>query len=166
MDRKFIELWVGVFVVVGLAALAMLAFKVGNLSASEVANAFRVTAQFENIGGLKVKAPVTLAGVRIGRVSGILIDKERYRAVVELSIEGRYDNLPKDSSASILTSGLLGDQYIGLEPGGSEENLKQGDQIITTNSALVLEKLIGQFLFSKASEDSAPKSGAPKNGAK
>jgi phospholipid/cholesterol/gamma-HCH transport system substrate-binding protein len=163
MDRKFVELWVGVFVAAGLAALAMLAFKVGNLSAGEVVNAYRVTAQFDNIGGLKVKAPVTLAGVRIGRVSNIVIDKQRYRAVVELSIEGNYDNLPKDSSASILTSGLLGDQYIGLEPGGSEENLKSGDQIMTTTSALVLEKLIGQFLFGKASEQEAPKNGAPTN---
>jgi phospholipid/cholesterol/gamma-HCH transport system substrate-binding protein len=155
MDRRLVELWVGVFVVAGLAALAMLAFKVGNLTSSDVSNAFLVTAQFENIGGLKAKAPVTLAGVRIGRVSNIVIDKQRYRAVVELMIEGRYDNLPKDSSASILTAGLLGDKYIGLEPGGSEENLKNGDQIMTTTSALVLEKLIGQFLFGKASEDAS-----------
>ena len=167
MNRKFIELWVGVFVVAGIAALAMLAFKVGNLTASEVANGYRVTAPFDNIGGLKVKAPVTLAGVRVGRVSDIVIDKQRYRAVVQLTIDGRYDNLPKDTSASILTSGLLGDQYIGLEPGGSEDNLKDGDQIITTASALVLEKLIGQFLFNKASEDTtAPANAAPKSGAK
>jgi phospholipid/cholesterol/gamma-HCH transport system substrate-binding protein len=159
MDRKFVEVWVGVFVAAGLAALAMLAFKVGNLTAGDVANGYRVTAQFDNIGGLKVKAPVTLAGVRIGRVSDIVIDKQRYRAVVELTIEGRYDNLPKDTSASILTSGLLGDQYIGLEPGGADDNLKNGDLIMTTASALVLEKLIGQFLFGKASED-ASKSGA------
>lgn len=165
MDRKFVEMWVGVFVAAGLAAIAMLAFKVGNLSAGDVANAYRVTAQFDNIGGLRTKAPVTLAGVRIGRVSDIVIDKERYRATVELSIEGHYDNLPTDSSASILTSGLLGDQYIGLEPGGSEDNLKDGDQIITTTSALVLEKLIGQFLFGKASEDAAPNT-MPANTAK
>lgn len=152
MQRGTLELWVGVFVAAGFAALAMLAFKVGNLTAAEVANGYRVTAEFDNIGGLKVKAPVTLAGVRIGRVTGISIDRNRYRAVVEMSIEGSYDNVPDDSSASILTSGLLGDQYIGLEPGGSEENLKNGDQILTTASALVLEKLIGQFLFSKASE--------------
>jgi phospholipid/cholesterol/gamma-HCH transport system substrate-binding protein len=155
MQRSTLELWVGVFVAAGLAALAMLAFKVGNLTAAEVSNGYRVTAEFDNIGGLKVKAPVTLAGVRIGRVTGISIDRNRYRAVVEMNIDGSYDNVPQDSSASILTSGLLGDQYIGLEPGGSEENLKNGDQILTTASALVLEKLIGQFLFSKASENDA-----------
>jgi phospholipid/cholesterol/gamma-HCH transport system substrate-binding protein len=153
MNRKTVEVWVGVFVAAGLAALAMLAFKVGNLSAGEVANGYRVTAQFDNIGGLKVKAPVTLAGVRVGRVTSITIDKNRFRAVVELNIDGSYNTIPKDSSASILTSGLLGDQYIGLEPGGADENLKAGDQIMTTASALVLEKLIGQFLFSKSSED-------------
>jgi len=144
------ELWVGLFVAAGLAALGMLAFKVGNLTTADVANGFRVTAEFENIGGLKVKAPVTLAGVRIGRVTAISIDKNRFRAVVEMNVDGSFNNIPTDSSASILTSGLLGDQYIGLEAGGSEENLKNGDQILTTASALVLEKLIGQVLFSKA----------------
>jgi len=152
LQRNTLELWVGLFVAAGLAALAMLAFNVGNLTTADVEQGYRVKAEFDNIGGLKVKAPVTLAGVRIGRVTGIAIDRERYRAVVEMDISGSYNNIPADSSASILTSGLLGDQYVGLEPGGSEENLKNGDQILTTASALVLEKLIGQVLFSKAAE--------------
>jgi phospholipid/cholesterol/gamma-HCH transport system substrate-binding protein len=156
-QRNTLELWVGLFVAAGLAALAMLAFKVGNLTTADVANGYRVTAQFDNIGGLKVKAPVTLAGVRVGRVTSISIDKNRFRAVVEINIDGSYNNIPKDSSASILTSGLLGDQYIGLEPGGDENNLKAGDQIMTTASALVLEKLIGQVLFSKSNDDAAAK---------
>lgn len=152
MQRSTLELWVGLFVAAGLAALGMLAFKVGNLTTADVTNAYRVKAEFDNIGGLKVKAPVTLAGVRVGRVTSISIDKARFRAVVEMNIDGSYDNIPRDSSASILTSGLLGDQYIGLEAGGAEENLKTGDQIMTTASALVLEKLIGQVLFSKAAD--------------
>ncbi len=151
-NRSALELWVGLFVVAGLAALAMLAFKVGNLTTADVVDGYRVTAQFDNIGGLKVKAPVTLAGVRVGRVSHIAIDNKNYRAVVEFMVDGRYNNLPTDTSASILTSGLLGDQYIGLDPGGSDENLKDGDRILTTASALVLEKLIGQVLFSKPAD--------------
>lgn len=152
MQRSTLELWVGLFVAAGLAALGMLAFKVGNLTTADVTNAYQVKAEFDNIGGLKVKAPVTLAGVRVGRVTSISIDKNRFRAVVEMNIDGSYDNIPRDSSASILTSGLLGDQYIGLEAGGADENLKNGDQILTTASALVLEKLIGQVLFSKAAD--------------
>jgi phospholipid/cholesterol/gamma-HCH transport system substrate-binding protein len=143
---------VGLFVAAGVAALAMLAFKVGNLTTADVDGSYRLSAQFDNIGGLKVKAPITLAGVRVGRVSRIVLDKERFRATVDMQIDGRYDNLPLDSSASILTSGLLGDQYIGLEPGGEDKNLKDGGVIQTTTSALVLEKLIGQVLFSKAAE--------------
>ena len=146
------ELWVGLFVALGIAALAFLAFRVGNLSDTSVAKGYRVTAGFNEIGGLKVKAPITLAGVRVGRVTDIKIDKQRYRAEVELTIDGYYNNLPRDSSASILTAGLLGDKYIGLEPGGSEENLKEGDRIETTTSGLVLEKLVGQLIFNKASE--------------
>ena len=152
MRKSVLELWVGLFVAAGLAALAMLAFKGGNLTTADVTDGYRVTALFDNIGGLKVKAPVTLAGVRIGRVSAIALDKDRFRATVDINLDGRYQNIPKDSSASILTSGLLGDQYIGLEPGGADENLKPGDRIETTASALVLEKLIGQVLFSKAAD--------------
>ncbi|MBI3899970.1 MAG: outer membrane lipid asymmetry maintenance protein MlaD [Gammaproteobacteria bacterium] len=158
MDRKFLEIWVGVFVVAGMAALAMLAFKVGNLSGADVANGYQVKARFDNIGGLKVRSAVTMAGVRIGRVSDISFDSERYQALVTLNIDGRYNKIPNDTSASILTSGLLGEQYVGMEPGGAEEPLKTGDVIQITQSALVLEKLIGQFLFSKASEGDADKS--------
>ncbi len=155
VTRKTLELWVGVFVAAGLAALGMLAFQVGNLTVADVANAYQVKARFDNIGGLKVKSAVTMAGVRIGRVSAITFDDQRYQAVVTMNIDGRYDRIPTDTSAAILTSGLLGEQYIGLEPGGAEEYLKNGDTLQLTQSAVVLEKLIGQFLFSKASETPA-----------
>lgn len=152
MQRRTLELWVGLFVVAGLAALAMLAFQVGNVGAGDVRDAYRLDARFNNIGGLKAKAPVTLAGVRIGRVADIYVDPKSYEAVVVMNISGRYASLPKDTSASILTSGVLGEQYVGLEPGGDEIVLKNGDRIKITQSALVLENLIGQFLFSKVSE--------------
>lgn len=152
MNRKTLELWVGLFVAAGLLAIAMLAFKVGNLATADVLNAYVVKARFDNVGGLKTKSPVTMAGVRIGRVSGISFDNGRYQAVVTMAIDGRYLKIPADSSASILTSGLLGEQYISLEAGGDERFLKDGDELMITQSALVLEKMIGQFLFSKASE--------------
>ena len=150
MKRSALELWVGLFVVAGLAALGVLAFKVGNLSGGDVRNAYKVTARFDNIGGLTVKAPVTLAGVRIGRVSDIRIDSEDYRAVVELSIDPSFNNLPMDTSASILTQGLLGAQYVGVDPGGDENYLKDGDEIEITQSAVVLEQMLGQFLYGQA----------------
>lgn len=153
MKKSALELWVGLFVVAGLAALGVLAFKVGNLSSGDISNAYKVTASFNNIGGLAVKAPVTLAGVRIGRVSDIQIDREDYNAIVSMSIDPRYDNLPLDTSASILTQGLLGAQYVGMEPGADEENLKDGDRIEITQSAVVLEQMLGQLLFSKAGGD-------------
>lgn len=152
MNRKTLELWVGLFVAAGLLAIAMLAFKVGNLATADVLNAYVVKARFDNVGGLKVKSPVTMAGVRIGRVSGISFDNGRYQAVVTMAIDGRYLKIPADSSASILTSGLLGEQYISLEAGGDERYLKDGDELMITQSALVLEKMIGQFLFGRASE--------------
>ncbi len=152
MNRKTLELWVGLFVAAGLLAIAMLAFKVGNLATADVLNAYVVKARFDNVGGLKVKSPVTMAGVRVGRVSGISFDNGRYQAVVTMAIDGRYQKIPADSSASILTSGLLGEQYVGIEPGGDERFLKDGDELMITQSALVLEKMIGQFLFGKASE--------------
>jgi phospholipid/cholesterol/gamma-HCH transport system substrate-binding protein len=157
MDRKVLmETWVGVFVAAGFAALAMLAFKVGNLGDTEVSNPYSIKAGFDNIGGLKVRSAVTMAGVRLGRVSRITFDSERYQAVVTMNIDGRYDKIPTDTSAAILTSGLLGEQYIGLEPGGAEEYLKNGDTVRLTQSAVVLEKLIGQFLFNKAAETPGP----------
>ncbi len=155
INRKSLELWVGLFVAAGILALAMLAFKVGNLTSADVMNSYKVTARFDNVGGLKVKAAVTMAGVRIGRVSAIAFDNKKYQALVTMDIDGRYQNIPKDSSASILTSGLLGDQYIGIEPGGDDASLKSGDTFLRTQSALVLEKLVGQVIFNKAGE-SAP----------
>ena len=155
INRKSLELWVGLFMAAGILALAMLAFKVGNLTSADVMDGYQVKARFDNVGGLKVKAAVTMAGVRVGRVSAIGFDSNRYQAVVTMDIAGNYQNIPKDSSASILTAGLLGDQYIGIEPGGEEAYLKSGDVFLRTQSALVLEKLVGQVIFDKAS-DSKP----------
>jgi phospholipid/cholesterol/gamma-HCH transport system substrate-binding protein len=151
MNRKTLELWVGLFVAAGLLALAMLAFKVGNLTSADVLDGYKLKARFENIGGLKVKSAVTMAGVRIGRVTNIYFDADRYQAVVVMDIDGRYKSIPKDTSASILTSGLLGEQYVGLDPGGDDVFLKDGETLQLSQSAIVLEKLIGQFLFSQAS---------------
>lgn len=151
MNRKTIDLWVGTFVAIGLASLFFLALKVGNLATNNLDNTYRVIAKFDNVGGLKVRGPVKSAGVVVGRVSDIGFDKERYLAVVTMEIDGRYQ-FPKDTFANILTSGLLGEQYIGLDVGGDEAMLKDGDTILKTQSAVVLEKLIGQFFFSKAAE--------------
>jgi phospholipid/cholesterol/gamma-HCH transport system substrate-binding protein len=129
----------------------MLAFRVSNLTAMEAVDGYKVTARFNNVGQLKVKAPITLAGVRIGRVSQIVFDSDKYQAVVTLEIDGRFRKIPRDSSASILTAGLLGEQYIGLEAGADEEFLRQGDSLMLTQSALVLEKLIGQLVANLAS---------------
>ena len=148
MQRRVLETWVGIFVAAGIFALVVLAFRVGNLTTADVLDAYEVRAQFENIGGLKVKSPVTMAGVRIGRVSAIGFDPENYQAVVTMSIAGSYNNIPSDTSASILTSGLLGEQYIGLEPGGSPDYLKDKSKIQLTQSAMVLEKLIGRVFTS------------------
>ncbi len=151
MSRSTIDLWVGIFVLMGCAAILFLALKVGNLSASSFAENYTIEANFSNIGGLKVRAPVKVAGVVVGRVSDIRYDNERFEAVVSLTLESRY-SFPRDTIGEILTSGLLGEQYIGLEPGGDERVLKAGDSLKITQSAVVLEKLIGQFLFNKAAE--------------
>jgi phospholipid/cholesterol/gamma-HCH transport system substrate-binding protein len=146
ISRKSVEIWVGVFVAAGMVALAVLAFRVGNLTATDVVNGYKVEARFDNVGSLKVKSPVTVAGVRIGRVTEIRFDPDSYRALVVMNLDGRYDKLPADTGASILTSGLLGEQYIELEPGGAEQYLKGGDRIKVTQSAMVIEKLIGRVL--------------------
>jgi phospholipid/cholesterol/gamma-HCH transport system substrate-binding protein len=146
ISKKSVEIWVGVFVAAGLVALAVLAFRVGNLTAADVTNGYRVEARFTNVGSLKVKSPVTVAGVRIGRVAEIRYDPASYQALVVMNLDGRYDTLPTDTSASILTSGLLGEQYIELEPGGAEEYLKEGSRIRLTQSAMVLEKLVGRVM--------------------
>ncbi len=153
---KKLELAVGVFVALGLAAFFMLAMKVSNIAELGEDKGYKITARFENIGGLKVRAPVTLGGVRIGRVAGIDLDPRSYEAVVTLSIDPKYNRLPTDSSASILTSGLLGEQYIGLEPGGMDDYLKNGGSLKLTQSALVLEKLIGRMVTNAASGDASP----------
>lgn len=160
MNRRAYDFWVGVFVVLGLAALAFLALRVSNVSSGNGRATYRVTAAFDNIGGLKAKAPIRSAGVLVGRVAGIRLDPETYRAVVALDIEQGY-HFSRDSSAEILTSGILGDQYIGLTPGGEETMLKNGDRITLTSSAMVLEKLISQFMFSKASENPTEAKPAP-----
>lgn len=149
---RVIQIWVGLFVAIGLASLFMLAMKVSNISALTDQDGYIIKANFENIGGLKVRSPVTMAGVVIGRVSSIGFDRNTYEAVVSMTIDPKYDNIPEDTSASIFTSGLLGEQYIGLEAGGSPDYMKEGDSFTLTQSAVVLEKLIGQFLVSKADE--------------
>ena len=141
----------GVFVVAGMAALFMLAMKVSNISTLNDNNGYEVTAYFENVGGLKVRSPVTASGVNVGRVADIRYDDKLFEALVTLKLDRNY-HLPVDSSASIFTSGLLGEQYVGLEPGGATEDLKNGDRIKITQSALILEQIIGRVLFSKAAE--------------
>jgi phospholipid/cholesterol/gamma-HCH transport system substrate-binding protein len=142
---------VGVFVLLGLLAIVFLALKAANLASFRVGNTYAVTAKFDNIGGLKVRAPVKSAGVTVGRVTAIALDAKSYQGLVTIELEQGVA-FPADTSAKILTSGLLGDQYIGLEPGGADQNLKPGDTIKMTQSAVVLENLISQFLYSKAAE--------------
>ena len=151
MKRKTLDLWVGVFVAIGLGALLFLALKVGNLASFSAAETYLVKANFDNIGGLKKRAPVKSAGVVVGRVEDIVFDTEAYEATVAFSIDKRYE-FPKDTSAKILTSGLLGEQYIGLTAGGDTAKLKSGDKLKITQSAVVLENLISQFLFNKAAD--------------
>ena len=152
MTRKAIETTVGLFLLIGVAAMIWLALKVGNWSPSTTHD-YEVTARFDNIGGLTLKAPVTLAGVTIGRVASIGIDADDYSARITLQIDQAHDNLPTDTSAAILTSGLLGAQYVGLDPGAEETYLKDGDRIEITQSAVVLEHLIGQILIRTAEEE-------------
>jgi phospholipid/cholesterol/gamma-HCH transport system substrate-binding protein len=160
MNRTTIDLWFGAFVTAGFVALLVLAFKVGNLGAERAAETYRVEARFDNIGGLKVRGPVRSAGVLVGRVQDIHFDNERFQASVMLALDKRY-SFPKDTSASILTSGLLGETYVGLEAGGDDKKLAAGDRISITQSAVVIERLINQFLFSKAQEDAPAKAPEP-----
>lgn len=152
MNRAAIDLWVGFFVALGLAALLFLALKVGNLSSADVGETYSLQARFDNIGGLKVRAPVKSAGVVVGRVGEIRFDAENYVALVSMQIDKRYQ-FPRDTFATINTSGLLGEQYVGFEVGGDPEMLKAGDLVKKTQSAVVLEKLISQFMFDKAATD-------------
>jgi phospholipid/cholesterol/gamma-HCH transport system substrate-binding protein len=152
MRRGFpgVEVMVGLLVLAGAAALFFLAMKASNFASFEEQDGYLVKARFDNVGGLKVRSPVTMAGVMIGRVKAIEIDDRTFEAVVSLAIQERYDQIPSDTFAKILTQGLLGEQYIGLDPGGSEEMLREGSEITITQSALVLEDMVGQFMFSKA----------------
>lgn len=158
MGKRGIETLVGLFVMLGVVALLFLALKAANLANFGHRDVYRVSARFDNIGGLKVRAPVRSAGVSVGRVVRIGLDPKTYQGVVTLEIDSQYV-FPKDSSAKILTAGLLGDQYIGLEPGGDEKNLAGGDVVSQTQSAVVLENLIGQFLFNKAADAGAAGNG-------
>ncbi len=149
MERTTLDLWVGAFVVAGIAALVVLALKVGNLSTYNVSESYELQAHFNNVGGLKPTASVRSAGVLVGRVTSIVLDPERYEAKVTMSIDKRYQ-FPRDTFANILTSGLLGEQYIGLMPGGDDVMLKNGDEFKKTQSAVVLEDLIGKFFTQSA----------------
>ncbi|MBS1210525.1 MAG: transporter substrate-binding protein [Proteobacteria bacterium] len=149
MRRTTIDIWVGVFVVIGFLALLFLALRVGNLGSSKLQSPYLLEARFDNIGGLKARAAIKSAGVVVGRIESITLDSKNYQALVSMRMDDRY-RFPKDTFATINTSGLLGEQYIGLEPGGDPENLEPGDVIKKTQSAVVLEKLISQFMFNAA----------------
>ncbi|QYD69407.1 outer membrane lipid asymmetry maintenance protein MlaD [Paraburkholderia edwinii] len=160
MKKTALDFWVGLFVVLGFIALLFLALKAGNMSSLSFQATYPVKLKFDNIGGLKPRAPVKSAGVTVGRVASIAFDSNTYQALVTIDIDKQYE-FPKDSSAKILTSGLLGEQYIGLEPGGDTDMLKAGDTIAMTQSAIVLENLIGQFLYSKAADAGGAKPATP-----
>lgn len=155
MTRTTLDLWVGIFVMAGIAALLFLGMKVGNLGGFDSAETYAVNAHFGNIGGLKVQAPVKSAGVVVGRVSNIHFDSKNYEAVVVLDVNANYP-FPTDTSAAIMTSGLLGEQYIALEAGAETKMLANGDNLKLTQGAVVLENLIGQFLYNKSESEAAP----------
>ena len=161
MQRKSLDVWVGLFVLLGAVAVMFLALKAGNMSSMSFGPSYTLVARFDNIGGLKPRAPVKSAGVVVGRVESIGFNDKTFQAQVTMRLQSEYQ-FPKDSSAKILTSGLLGEQYIGLEPGYGDTNLAQGDAIKSTQSAIVLENLISQFLFSKAADDTGSKGGSSK----
>ncbi|MCG7987561.1 MAG: outer membrane lipid asymmetry maintenance protein MlaD [Candidatus Thiodiazotropha weberae] len=153
MQTRQLEITVGFFMALGLVALFFLAMQVSNLASISSDEGYTITARFDNIGGLKVRSPVSMAGVRVGRVVGISYDQGSFEAVVTLAIDPEFNQIPDDSIAKIYTSGLLGEQYVGLDPGGSLESLEQDSELMMTQSALVLEEIVGQFLFSKAEEN-------------
>ncbi|WP_114689136.1 outer membrane lipid asymmetry maintenance protein MlaD [Polynucleobacter necessarius] len=159
MKKSAIDIWVGIFVAIGLLGALFLALKVGNMNAVSFAQTYKISARFDNIGGLKPRAPVKSAGVVVGRIANISFDDKTYQATVVMTIEDSY-KFPKDSSAKILTSGLLGEQYIGLEAGGSDDMLTNGEKISQTQSAIVLESLISQFLYNKAADSGQDKGAA------
>ncbi|MRD47158.1 outer membrane lipid asymmetry maintenance protein MlaD [Caenimonas koreensis] len=161
MERSKNDVWVGLFVIVGLVATLFLALKAANLLNLSFQSEYKVTAKFDNVGGLKPRAAVKSAGVVVGRVDSITFNDKSYQAQVTLTLESRYA-FPKDSSLKILTSGLLGEQYIGIEAGAGDKNLAAGDTIASTQSAVVLENLIGQFLYSKAADGSNSQGAAKK----
>ncbi len=161
MQQSKNDVWVGLFVMLGAVALVFLALQAANLLSLNFQSGYRVTARFDNIGGLKPKAAVRSAGVVVGRVESITFDDKTYQASVTLALENRYA-FPKDSSLKILTSGLLGEQYIGIEAGADEHHLVNGDRVVATQSAVVLENLISQFLYSKAADSGAPSAGSNK----
>lgn len=160
MQRSKNDFWVGLFVLIGAGAILFLALKSANLLSLSFDSDYKIVAKFDNIGGLKPRAAVKSAGVVVGRVESITFDDKSYQASVNLALESRYA-FPKDSSLKILTSGLLGEQYIGVEAGGSDKNIAAGDVIKQTQSAVVLENLISQFLFSKAADTKTPESSTP-----
>ena len=153
MTSRKIEILVGLFVAAGIAAFFMLAMSVSNMSSYSRGESYELIARFDNIGGLKVRSPVSAGGVTIGRVSDIQYNSDSYEAEVSMLIEAQYNKFPIDTAASVLTSGLLGEQFIGFDPGAEEDFLKAGDVIDLTQSALVLEQIIGQFLYSKADDE-------------
>lgn len=157
MSNKIIETSVGLFIIAGIAALLLLAFKVSDLSNYHQANTYKVTAKFDNIGDLKPRAPVTIAGVKVGQVISIHLDKKLYKAIVTMRIKSEDDNIPVDSSANIVTAGLLGSNYIALTPGFEDDYLHNNSEIEETNSAILLEDMIGQFIFNASKEDKEQK---------
>ena len=162
MSNEKNDWWVGLFVLLGAVALAFLALRAGNLSTFSFSSTYSLSAKFDNIGGLKVRAPVKSAGVVVGRVSDIRFDDKTFQAIVTLKMEKEF-SFPTDSSAKILTSGLLGEQYIGIEAGGEEKSLVNGGSITMTQSAIVLETLISKFLYSTAEKQGTPSADAPKS---
>lgn len=161
-QSQAVEMWVGVFVALSLLALFFLSMKVSNLADYQTTDSYVVKAYFENVGSLKVRAPVSMSGVRVGRVSAIVFDKQKFQARVEMRIDSEFNTLPEDTSASVLTAGLLGEQYIGLSPGGADDLLKDGSVIDLTQSAVVLEEMLSKFIYSKAQGDTGDPAPAEK----